>query len=126
MSPSNGHDSIIPEPAPSPVREPTPVIERVPDNGEKPFEQHAHDLMTESVDRIAQQWVGELSRVRDNTLMIEQMVLAQATRVKSELTRMHLLGVKAMQEAKRGHEVGQHLVDELDQMMADHHVQTHG
>ena len=92
------------------------VVEKVPDMGE-PFEQKAHSLMTESVDRIVQQWVGELNGVRENTKTVEAMVITQATKVKEELTKLHLLGVRAMREAQRGREVAQHLADEIDAMM---------
>jgi glutamate synthase domain-containing protein 1 len=95
------------------------VVERVAEDGSGPFEQKSHDLMNASVDRITQQWVDELGRVRDNTKVVEQMVITQAAKVKDELTRLHLLGVQAMREAQRGHEVSQHLAEELDAMMAD-------
>jgi Mg2+ and Co2+ transporter CorA len=94
------------------------VVERVSDSGE-PFQQQTHTLMTESVDRITQQWVAELNRVRDNTKVIEQMVIAQAAKTKDELTRLHLLGVQAMKEAQRGNDVAQRLTDELEAMMAE-------
>jgi hypothetical protein len=94
------------------------VVERVPNDGTVPFEQKAHDLMIESVDRITTQWVDELVTVRDNTKTIEQMVIEQAAKVKDELTRLHLLGARAMGEARRGHEVLSRLGEELDAMMA--------
>jgi hypothetical protein len=95
------------------------VVERVSDNG-VPFDQKTHTLMMESVDRITQQWVGELNHVRDNTKTVEQMVIAQAAKAKDELTKLHLLGTQAMKEAQRGQEVVQHLGDELDAMMMEH------
>jgi hypothetical protein len=101
------------------IREQPAVVERVDDHG-APFEQKTHTLMMESVDRITQQWVGELGHVRDNTQVIEQMVIAQAAKVKSELTKLHLLGMQAMKEAQRGHEVSQQLAHELDAMLAEH------
>jgi len=93
------------------------VVERVPGDGSTPFEQATHTLMMESVDRVTQHWVAELNRVRQNTLVVEQMVIAQAAKLKDELTRLHLLGVQAMREAQRGNDVVQHLGDELDAMM---------
>ena len=95
------------------------VVEHVRDH-DLPFDQNTHTLMMESVDRITQQWVGELNNVRDNTKVVEQMVISQAARAKDELTKLHLLGVQAMKEAARGQEVVQHLGDELDAMMSDH------
>ena len=97
----------------------TAPLERVRDTA-PPFEQKAHSLMLESVDKITQQWVGELCQVRANTETIEEMVIAQATKVKEEITKLHLLGVQAMKEAQRGHEVTQYLGEQLETMMAEH------
>ena len=99
------------------------VVERVHGGGTA-FEQQAHTLMLESVDRITQQWVAELGHVRANMDTIEQMVIAQAAKVKDEITKLHLLGVSAMKEAQRGHEVAHTLAAELETMMASE-VQTH-
>ena len=94
------------------------VIERVRGAGAS-FEQATHTLMLESVDKITQQWVDELDRVRENTRVVEQMVIQQAAKVKDELTRLHLLGVQAMREAERGSDLSRRLVEELESLMAD-------
>jgi hypothetical protein len=94
------------------------VIERAPNDGTLPFEQKAHDLMIETIDRITTQWVDELVRVRDNTKLIEKMVIEHAGKVKDELTKLHLLGARAMGEARRGQEVLSRLGEELDVMIA--------
>jgi hypothetical protein len=101
------------------IRDSETVIERVRDAA-SPFEQKSHTLMIESVDRITQEWVAELATVRENTKLIEQMVIEQAAKVKTELTKMHLLGVQAMREAQRGNEVMHQLGDQLDAMMTEH------
>ena len=93
------------------------VIEKVISDGSLPFEQKSHDLMIKSVDKIAQDWLAELKRVRDNTGILEQMVLEQVTIVKNALTKLHLLGAQTMREAERGHDVVGQLADELDTMM---------
>lgn len=97
----------------------TAPLERVRDSA-MPFEQKAHSLLMESVDKITQQWVGELGQVRMNTETIEGMVTAQAAKVKEEITKLHLLGVQAMKEAQRGHEVTQYLGEQLETMMTGH------
>jgi hypothetical protein len=99
---------------------PNTVVERVPENGRLPFDQRTHDLMIESVDRITTQWIDELVALRKNSEIIEQMVIEQATKVKGELTKLHLLGAQAMREAQRGHDVLQRLGEELDAMMSGH------
>ena len=125
MTQTNGHDidtdtiEDIREIAGRIREQSVAVVDRVSD-GSVPFDQKTHTLMMESVDRITQHWVGELNRVRDNSKQIEQMVISQAAKTKDELTKLHLLGTQAMKEARRGHEVLEHLADEIDGMMTEH------
>lgn len=130
MTQANGHDihtettvEDIKEIAGRIREQSVAVVDRVGDAG-SPFEQKTHTLMMESVDRITQQWVDELNNVRNNSKVIEQMVIQQAAKTKDELTKLHLLGTQAMREAQRGHEVLEHLATEIDGMMADRHA-TH-
>lgn len=105
------------------AREPSmTVIESVPDDGRPTFEQASHDLLLKGLDKIADQWVGELGRVRDNTKVIEQLILTEVTAVKTAVTRLHLLGKQAMIEAERGHQVNDKLGAELDRLMQEHHA----
>ena len=97
------------------IQQPT-VLERVRDP-DASFEQKTHTLMLESVDKITQAWVEELLALRRNSEGIEQMVVEQAAKVKSEMTKLHLLGVQAMREAQRGHDVLQHLGEQINTMM---------
>jgi hypothetical protein len=125
MTQANGHETTIDvttvEDEIARIREKSvAVVDRVPDEGGVPFDQKTHTLMMESVDRITQQWVGELNNVRDNSKVIEQMVIAQAAKTKDELTKLHLLGAQAMREAQRGHELLQHLGNEIDNMLGEH------
>ena len=92
------------------------MLERVRDP-DASFEQKTHTLMLESVDKITQAWVEELLALRRNSEGIEQMVVEQAAKVKSEMTKLHLLGVQAMREAQRGHDVLQHLGEQINTMM---------
>jgi hypothetical protein len=101
----------------------TAGIERVPDYGAA-FEQRTHTLMLESIDKIAQQWIAELNHWRTATQTLEQMVVDQVTRVKDEITKLHLLGAQTMTEARRGQEISQRLTSELDAMMTEH-IATH-
>lgn len=100
------------------IQQPVTVLEKVRDP-DASFEQKSHALMLESVDKITNQWVAELNNVRDNMHSIEQMVIAQAAKTKEELTKLHLLGVQAMREAQRGHEVALQLGRELQSMMGE-------
>lgn len=123
---ANGHDasSLIDEigelVSAIPDREQArPLVERVRDAG-SPFEQKSHSLMLESVDKITQQWIGELANIREANQNIEQMVIAQAAVLKESITKLHLLGMQAMKEAQRGRDFHTQLGTQLDEMMGEH------
>ena len=101
------------------------VIERVPSDGALPFEQKSHDLMMKSVDRVAQEWIEVMVALRNNSQVVEEMVIEQAGKVKSELTKLHLLGAQAMREAQRGHEVLQNLGEELNAILTGESAPAH-
>jgi hypothetical protein len=84
-----------------------------------PFDQQAHELMLKSIDRVANAWVTELQAVRNNTQVVEQMVLTACTKAKADITRLHLLGGAVMQEAKRGEEVCSQLEEQIDRLMSN-------
>jgi hypothetical protein len=81
-----------------------------------PFDQRAHDLLIESIDQVATDWVGELEHVRDNSKKVEQLVMERAAKVKADITALYLLGSAALAEAKRGDEVNTRLGNELEKL----------
>ena len=92
------------------VHEPTPSL------GGKPFDQQAHDMMIKGIDQVATEWVGELEHTRENSKKVEQLVLERAAKVKADITALYLLGSAALAEAKRGDDVNERLVSELDKL----------
>ena len=95
-----------------------PLIERVRDTG-SPFEQKSHTLMLEAVDKVTQQWIGELVNIREANQAVEQMVVQQAALLKEQITKLHLLGMQAMKEAQRAHDFHNQLGTQLDAMMGE-------
>jgi hypothetical protein len=81
-----------------------------------PFDQRTHDLLIESIDQVATDWVGELEHVRDNSKKVEQLVMERAAKVKADITALYLLGSAALAEAKRGDEVNTRLGNELEKL----------
>jgi hypothetical protein len=73
-----------------------------------------HQLLKESVEKIAGQWVAELNTVRANTLKLEEQVLACLAKTKADITQMHDLGVQVAEEAKRGKELCAKLSDSVE------------
>jgi hypothetical protein len=83
----------------------------------RPFDQKAHDLLLQSIDQVADDWVTELTHVRRNSEEIEKLVLQRASKVKVDITALYLLGNAALAEAKRGEEVNSKLAGELDRLI---------
>ena len=81
-----------------------------------PFDQQAHDLLLKSIDQVATDWVGELTHIRKNSEEVEKLVLKRASKVKSDITALYLLGSAAMAEARRGDEINTQLANELDRL----------
>jgi hypothetical protein len=96
-----------------------PLVERVRNDG-APFEQKSHTMMLESVDRITQQWIGELVTIREANQAIEQMVIEQSALLKDAITKLHLLGMQAMKEAQRGRDFHTQLGNQLDELMGEY------
>jgi len=97
------------------AREPLPVVEPV--SPLPPFEQKSHTLLLESLDRLAQDWLTELASLRNNTQVVEQMVLQTCAKAKDDITKMHLLGAQVRQEVRRGEDVLHHIEEQLDQIL---------
>jgi hypothetical protein len=97
------------------MTESTPALE-LPPASARPFDQKAHDLMLQSIDQVAADWISELAHVRQNSEQVEQLVLQRAAKVKADITALYLLGNAAMAEARRGDNVNAKLADELDKL----------
>jgi hypothetical protein len=94
----------------------SPQVLEHPAPSSRPFDQKAHNLLLQSIDQVAADWVSELSHVRHNAEQVEALVLQHATKVKADITALYLLGHAALAEAKRGDEVNAKLADELDRL----------
>jgi hypothetical protein len=87
-----------------------------------PFAQRDHGLLLESVDRVTDDWVQQLKRVRHNSEQLEQMVLQRAAKLKGDLTQLFLLGGAVASEANRGDELNAKLADEIAKLTEEHSV----
>ena len=64
-----------------------------------------HQLLKESIDKIAGAWVSELTTLRSNASLLEQQVMTCVTKAKADITALHDLGVQVAEEARRGQEL---------------------
>ncbi len=75
-----------------------------------------HTLLEESITHIASQWVEQLKIVRENTITLENQILACVTKTKSDITMLHSLGTQVAEEARRGQEVCRQLSDSIEKI----------
>ena len=81
-----------------------------------PFTDQVSALMLESVGKIADQWIAQLQIIRDNTVALENQIIACVTKTKSDITALHDLGVQVAEEARRGQEVCRQLSDSVEKI----------
>jgi hypothetical protein len=85
-----------------------------------PFAQHSHDVLLESVDEVAADWVNQLKNVRRNSENLEQLVLQRVSKLKSDMTALFVLGSAVVSEAKRGGEINDKLTHEINKLAEEH------
>lgn len=78
-----------------------------------------HNLLKESVEKIAGQWIAELKQVRENTLELEKQLMACVAKTKDDITKLHELGVHVAEEAKRGRETCARLTEGVAQIAGE-------
>jgi hypothetical protein len=81
-----------------------------------PFEAQVHDLLNDSVEKIAQNWISELEALRKNASDLESQVLAAVADTKNSIAKLHSLGDLVKTEARRGQEVCRQLSDSIEKM----------
>ena len=79
----------------------TPVVQT--------FSTEVHKLLLDSVGRIADDWIGQLNILRENTNVLEAQIIAYVGKTKSDISALHELGAKVTEEARRGSEICQQL-----------------
>ena len=75
-----------------------------------------HNLLKESIDKIAGQWVAELTTLRNNANLLEEQVLICVTKAKGDITQLHDLGIQVAEEARRGQELCAKLSASVEQI----------
>ena len=99
------------------AEQPSPRVQEIEPSSERPFEQHAHNLLQKSVDQVASDWVHQLEAARESTLHLEQLVLQRATAVKAHITALYMLGNAVMAETRRVRDVNAQLTRELEKLI---------
>ena len=79
--PMNGHptdlDQVIAEI--KSLATTSPRVREIETPSQTPFEQQAHDLLLRSIDQVASDWVHQLTRVRENSERVEELVLRRVS-----------------------------------------------
>jgi hypothetical protein len=70
-----------------------------------PFGDQVHGLLNDSIEKITQGWVDQLKAVKDNCDALERQVMTAMAQTKDSIAKLHELGNKVADEAKRGREL---------------------
>ena len=81
-----------------------------------PFGDQVHNLLLESVGKIADQWIEQLTLLRKNADALEAQIIAAVAKTKADISSLHDLGMKVAAEARRGQEVCKQLSDGVEQI----------
>ena len=73
-------------------------------------------LLNDSIAKIADGWISELKSIRDNTMALENQLLACVSKTKSNIEQLHTLGAQVAEEARRGRELCAKLSDGVAQI----------
>jgi hypothetical protein len=113
MTELNGHNTPVPTNHLASIEAPTaPEIIEAP-----AFDQKAHDLMLQTIDRVATDWIAGLQQTRANSEQIERFVLERIAKVKEDINQLYLLGNAVRVEAKRGDDINHQLAHELEKLL---------
>jgi predicted component of type VI protein secretion system len=82
-----------------------------------PFAEQVHDLLQDSITKIADGWVAELKAVKANCDALESQVLAAVAKTKDHVEKLHALGAQVAAEAQRGRELCEKLSEGIAQIV---------
>ena len=78
-----------------------------------------HLLLKESIDKIAGQWVEQLTVMRNNASQLESQVMTCVAKTKADITQLHDLGVKVAEEAQRGMDLCAKLSESVERITGE-------
>ena len=81
-----------------------------------PVSDTVHDLLNQSIERLAQSWISELEALRKNASDLESQVLAAVAGTKDSIAKLHSLGDLVKTEARRGQDVCRQLSDSIEKI----------
>ena len=85
-------------------------------NQHVPVVAQVHNLLNDSVEQIAQGWIGQLTVLRENTVKLENQLLACVAQTKDNIRKLHELGEQVAAEAARGLEVCEKLSEGVERI----------
>ena len=81
-----------------------------------PFGDQVHNLLLESVSKIADDWIAQLTLLRQTADELEAQIIASVGKTKSDISALHDLGTKVAEEARRGQEVCRQLSNGVEKI----------
>ena len=80
------------------------------------FGDQVHALMLDGVSKIADQWIEQLTILRESADALETQIISCVAKTKSDISALHDLGAKVAAEAMRGQEVCKQLSNGIEKI----------
>jgi len=81
-----------------------------------PFGDQVHTLLLESIGKLADDWIAQLTLLRKTADELEAQILASVGKTKADISALHQLGTRVAEEARRGQEVCRQLSDGVERL----------
>ena len=81
-----------------------------------PFTDQVHALLLDSVSKLADDWIAQLTLLRKTADELEAQIIASVGKTKADISSLHQLGTRVAEEARRGQEVCRQLSNGVEKI----------
>ena len=81
-----------------------------------PFNDQVHDLLNESIEKIAQTSIGEINALTKNLGELGTQMLNAAAAAKEKINQLHKLNGQIADEVRRGEKMRQSVSDSIEKL----------
>ena len=81
-----------------------------------PISDQVHDLLNESIEKIAQRSIGEINALTKNLGELGTQMLNAAAAAKEKINKLHELNAEIAEEVRRGQKMRQSVSDSIEKI----------